>query len=179
MSTTAGRRLKSVLALALQTPPDLRRARIAEACGTDDDLRQRVETLVSLYDRREEDEASPVDSTTTRVEMPPPPEPRAWCGFSLLQRVGRGGFGTVYRGWDPVLEREVAVKIIRRRGSADVHAEDWMREGQVLAQLDHRNIVRVYSAGRSGDELGLVMEYVHGQTLTALVEHIGAISEAE
>jgi hypothetical protein len=83
--------------------------------------------------------------------------------FRLLERIGSGGMGTVYRAFDQRLQRHVAVK--------DVDAADptrVLREAQAAARLNHPGIVTLYELGQRGDRALLVSELVPGSTLAAL-----------
>ena len=87
-----------------------------------------------------------------------------WGHLRLLDRVGAGAFGVVYRAWDTRLDREVALKLqAHLPGSAGDASPD--QEGRVLARVRHPNVVTVYGAERRGDQVGLWMEFVHGHTL--------------
>ena len=91
-----------------------------------------------------------------------PPPVRAGR-FEVLERIGAGGMGVVYRARDPELDRLVAVKLLPRR---DQHsAARLRREAKVLARLNHPNVVAVYEVGHHGDETFVAMEYVRGGTL--------------
>jgi eukaryotic-like serine/threonine-protein kinase len=83
----------------------------------------------------------------------------------VIERLGSGGMGVVYRARDPELNREVAVKLLRpdRRGGA--HDRRLMREAQALAQLSHPNVVAVYDVGVHAENVFLSMEFIDGQTL--------------
>jgi eukaryotic-like serine/threonine-protein kinase len=84
--------------------------------------------------------------------------------FRLQQRIGRGGFGTVYRAWDDRLQRSVAVKIIESdHGSPRV-----AREAQAVARLSHRNIATLYELARDDGRAVMVSELVDGETLRVL-----------
>jgi tRNA A-37 threonylcarbamoyl transferase component Bud32 len=84
--------------------------------------------------------------------------------FLIEERIGSGGFGTVYRAWDERLQRSVAVKVIdRERGSPRV-----TREAQAVARLAHRNIATLYELASDGERAFLVSELVEGETLRAL-----------
>lgn len=82
--------------------------------------------------------------------------------FQILAALGQGGFGTVYRAHDPVLDREVALKV-PRPGTAG--AERLIFEARAAAPLRHPNLVTVYEAGADGDDLYIATEYVEGETL--------------
>jgi tRNA A-37 threonylcarbamoyl transferase component Bud32 len=84
--------------------------------------------------------------------------------FRIQQKIGSGGFGTVYRAWDERLQRPVAVKLIdREHGGARV-----MREAQAVARLGHRNIATLYELASEGDHAILVSELVEGETLRSI-----------
>jgi tRNA A-37 threonylcarbamoyl transferase component Bud32 len=84
--------------------------------------------------------------------------------FLIEEKIGSGGFGTVYRAWDERLQRPVAVKVIdREHGSPRV-----TREAQAVARLAHRNIATLYELATDGTRAFLVSELIDGETLRAL-----------
>jgi tRNA A-37 threonylcarbamoyl transferase component Bud32 len=104
--------------------------------------------------------------------------------FRIEDRIGSGGFGTVYRAWDERLQRPVAVKVIdREHGTPRV-----TREAQAVARLAHRNIATLYELASDGERAFLVSELIEGETLRVmgrrgelndrLVAHVGADSAA-
>ncbi len=86
--------------------------------------------------------------------------------YRITGSLGQGAMGVVLRGHDPVLDREVAIKMSRSLDATDEQRERMLREAQTLARLDHPNVVRVFDAGALGDELFVAMELVDGTTLT-------------
>jgi formylglycine-generating enzyme required for sulfatase activity len=111
-------------------------------------------------------------------EAQPSPPPRAQNDalgrervgrYRLLAKVGAGGFGVVYRGYDEELQREVAVKIAHpHRVTRPEDFEAFLTEGRILANLAHPGIVPVYDVGHTEDGLCyLVSRFVHGPTLAA------------
>jgi eukaryotic-like serine/threonine-protein kinase len=93
----------------------------------------------------------------------------ATIGRYVPSRVlGVGGMGVVYAAWDPQLEREVAIKLLRpdSRVAADVLKARLMREAQAMARLSHPNVVTIYEVGAKDDQVFVVMELVDGGTLT-------------
>ena len=95
-------------------------------------------------------------------------EPAAIGPFVVLRKLGEGGMGVVYAGYDVALDRKVALKLIRRSliDRSEVRAR-MVREAQAMARLSHPNVVQVYQVGEHGDEIYVAMEYVEGQTLTS------------
>jgi len=86
--------------------------------------------------------------------------------FEVLERVGSGGMGVVYRAYDPELHREVALKLLkagRSVGKAAVkRRKRLLREARAMAQLSHPNVIPVYDVGEYGDGLYVAMEFVLG-----------------
>jgi eukaryotic-like serine/threonine-protein kinase len=93
--------------------------------------------------------------------------------FTLVERLGAGGFGTVYSAWDERLQRRVAVKAIEARGEAGRRV---LREAQAAARLNHRGIVTLYELGEDGRRAFLVSELAEGETLDELASS-GRISD--
>ncbi len=81
--------------------------------------------------------------------------------FTLVQELGQGGMGTVYRATDQLLGRNVAIKFLKDSGT-EQDAEKIRLEAQILARLVHDNIVRLYDFGESAGTYFLVMEEVNG-----------------
>ena len=97
--------------------------------------------------------------------------------YLLKDRLGAGGYGTVWLGWDEKLERAVAVKVIPREadGPAPVRAE---REARVAARLNHPGIVSLYELGADDEAMYLVSELVRGRTFAELLKG-GALSDRD
>lgn len=90
--------------------------------------------------------------------------PESLGGYRLLERIGSGGMGTVFRALQESLNREVAVKILSPAWNADErHCEAFENESRVIAGLHHTNIVEVFGAGQEGDYRYYVMSLVQGQ----------------
>jgi len=85
--------------------------------------------------------------------------------FDLVERLGVGGFGAVWKARDKELDRTVAVKIPRRGALSGEEAGKFLREARAAAQLRHPNIVSVHEVGRDGDSVFIVSDFVQGVTL--------------
>jgi serine/threonine-protein kinase len=101
--------------------------------------------------------------------------------YRLDAEIGRGGMSTVYRAFDTVLERTVAIKIMHREIAADSdQLERFRREARAVAQLNHPHVVTVIDAGEepSADGFGspyIVLEYVDGETLKDIIRRDGPL----
>jgi tetratricopeptide (TPR) repeat protein len=85
--------------------------------------------------------------------------------FQLIERLGVGGFGSVWKARDQELDRSVAIKIPRASGMSPDDQEKFFREARAAAQLRHPNIVSVHEVGRDGDSVYIVSDFVRGVTL--------------
>ena len=100
--------------------------------------------------------------------------------YQITKLIGRGGMAEVYLAWDTILNREVAIKILKSDMSDDdVALERFKREAGATTKLSHENIVDVYDVGDDGDKHYIVMEYVKGYTLKQLIKKRGAIPYKE
>ena len=99
--------------------------------------------------------------------------------YRVIERLGEGGVGVVYRGWDERLERDVALKFLLPRARETVDRRERLeREAKVLSRLDHPAIATVYDIDADGDRQFLVMEFVRGVTLGERLAS-GPLPEAE
>ncbi|MGH2832981.1 MAG: protein kinase domain-containing protein [Solirubrobacteraceae bacterium] len=94
--------------------------------------------------------------------------------YRLEERIGSGGMSTVYRAFDTVLERSVAIKLMHRESASDSdQLERFRREARAVAQLSHPHIVTVIDAGDEDGTPYIVLEYVEGETLKAHIRREG------
>ena len=94
--------------------------------------------------------------------------------YRVLECLGRGGMGTVYRATDETLERDVALKILHP--VFEDSSVRFRREAAALARLNHAGIAAIYELLEDGDQLVMVMEFVRGQTLQDIIDHVGSFS---
>ena len=97
--------------------------------------------------------------------------------YEMIENVGNGGMATVYRAKDHVLNRDVAVKVLRDEFTTDDEfVKRFNAEAQSAASLAHPNIVSVYDVGSEGDVHYIVMELIKGKTLKEIINEDGALS---
>src|SRR5213592_4446648 len=94
--------------------------------------------------------------------------------YRLIERIGAGGMGEVWKAEDTRLGRAVAIKILPPAVAADSEAIARMkREARTAAQLYHPNIATIHAIEQDGDRLFIVMELVAGEPLTKLIQSSG------
>jgi hypothetical protein len=92
--------------------------------------------------------------------------PRTIGRYEVIERVGRGGMGVLYRGRDPVLDREVAIKVMAGDFSSEESARSrFFREARASARLQHRNIVTIFEFAEDNGTPYIAMEFLRGQSL--------------
>jgi serine/threonine-protein kinase len=100
--------------------------------------------------------------------------------YKIEEKLGEGGMGAVYKGVDTMLDREVAIKVLRPELTSQTSVVERFRsEAVTLAKLNHPNIATLYSLFRHGEELFMVLEYVRGETLDNILQRRGALSAEE
>ena len=96
--------------------------------------------------------------------------------YKIVEKIGEGGMGAVYRGLDTMLEREVAIKMLRPELASQPEVlERFRTEAVTLAKLNHPNIATLYSFMRDGEDYFMAMEFVRGQTFDELIRRFGAM----
>ncbi len=158
---------------------------IAETQASEEDRRV-IRQLRVLAELATLHRSLPLDATQSfpLYETPPRPAPvpgiGSWGHLVLLERLGGGTYGEVYRAWDRELEREVALKLLRGEASADdPRSSRIAREGRMLARLRHQNVITVHGAAVNNERVGLWMELVRGATLEQLLQQRGPFSARE
>ncbi len=98
--------------------------------------------------------------------------------FEILEELGRGGFGIVYKARDKALKRLVAIKVLHPNLVNDpTFVARFRQEAQIAAQLDHPNLVPVYEFGESEGRYYIVMGYMPGGSLKELIKKEGPLSK--
>lgn len=100
--------------------------------------------------------------------------------YELLELIGQGGMADVYLAKDIILNRTIAIKILRTSLAKDpIYVTRFQREASAAAALSHRNIVEIYDVGEDEDKYYIVMEYIPGTTLKELILKRGAVHVVE
>jgi serine/threonine-protein kinase len=168
-------RIEALFADALQQPTAERDVWLQQACGSDPDLLREVGSLLAHH-RDVEPESWAAAAAAGLVAATAGMKPGTRIGiYEILEPIGVGGMGEVYRARDTRLRREVAIKVL-----PDAFAQDpdrlarFTREALVLASLNHPNIAAIYGV----EERALVMELVEGSTLADRIRR-GALPVGE
>jgi serine/threonine protein kinase len=152
-------RIKSVFQTAVDLPAGERDAYLAAETGADRDLRTEVEKML-----RHATGAGPLDTPAFRgLRLENPIEPGAYLGpYEILEEVGAGGMGRVYKARDTRLGRIVAMKVLSAEFSHRLRIE-----GRAISALNHPHVCALYDIGDQNGTAYLVMEYVEGESLAA------------
>ena len=114
---------------------------------------------------------TPADEGRPSVEIG-----RRFGRYVVLSQLGVGGMGVIVAGYDPQLDRKVAIKILHRTSaSTDLARQRLQREAQTLAQLEHPNVVRVYDVSEASGLHFIAMQLVSGETARQRVARKGEL----
>jgi serine/threonine protein kinase/tetratricopeptide (TPR) repeat protein len=160
--------LAAVAALA-RSDPGRARASLGEAERTRTDLRRRTPAIAATVSAGPRSLPARDDGDA----------PEHWGHLRLIEQIGRGAFGDVYRAWDTRLDREVALKLLPAGHSAGDRASTIIHEGRLLARVRHLNVVTIYGAEQIADRIGLWMEFVRGHTLEQILDEGRVVSVDE
>jgi serine/threonine protein kinase len=98
--------------------------------------------------------------------------------FKIRRELGRGAQSVVYLGFDPHLEREVAIKTVHDEHGDAIRKADFLREARLVSSLRHANVVPIFEAGEVEGDPYLVFERVDGKTLTHMIKAAGKLPAA-
>ena len=96
--------------------------------------------------------------------------------YRIVERLGRGGMGTVYKAVDETLDREVAIKVLNPDLTDQAVLKRFRAEAVTLARLNHPSIATIYELHQHGDDLLMVMEFVRGETFHDLSDRLGPLA---
>lgn len=176
--------LSVVRALAAGLPVDWNEI---ESSASDESLRASIRELRVISEIAELHHQLPVASPLTpstplgHDAALPAPVPagsghETWGPFVLLERIGRGSFGEVFRARDPRLDRDIALKLGRHPDATHDDGASMLEEGRRLARVRHANVVTVFGGDRIDGRVGLWMEFIHGRTLAQQVREQGVFA---
>src|SRR5690348_5314408 len=111
------------------------------------------------------------------------PQPLFGGRYRLEQKIGEGGAAVVYRGTDEVLNRPVAIKVLREHFSPDksdsaAMLDRFRHEARAIARLSHPNIINIFDAGDEHGMPYIIMEYVDGESLKELLRRESILQPA-
>jgi serine/threonine-protein kinase len=172
MTPLSWRQVEAIAIAAMERPAHERQAFLEGACGADAALRREVESLLGYEQAAESFLQSPALEEAARTSLADASiESADWqiSGYQLLDLLGAGGMGDVYRARDLTLERDVAIKVVRAVGGDRAFMSRFEQEARLASGLNHPNIVTIYGVGHHEDTAYIAMELVRGRTIRAML----------
>ena len=171
MNSERWERTKEILEQALHLAAEDRQAYVESTCGADGDLRSEVESLIASY---KEAGSQFLNAAAPDVLQLVPPRTLAsgtkLGSYEIIELLGAGGMGEVYRARDSRLDRMVAIKVLPAAFSADGgRLQRFAQEARSASALNHPNIITIYELGQDGPTHYIAMELVEGKTLRELL----------
>jgi type II secretory ATPase GspE/PulE/Tfp pilus assembly ATPase PilB-like protein/predicted Ser/Thr protein kinase len=164
-------------------------AQLCGACGTE---RNSIARAATVELRRPGGRDGSGSDSTRPIELAPPTPPvlledrtdrllgGVYLACRLIERIGEGGMGTVYKAHHLVLDKPVAVKALHERFSAQKdYVELFIREARSAARLEHPNIVQILNAGSEQGRYFIVMQYIDGKDLASRLQNATRLDVGE
>jgi predicted Ser/Thr protein kinase len=174
-------RIEQIYRQALERPEEERPAFLIRACAHDEDVRHEVEKLLSFDGKAGSSMESPALDMAARA-LARRAEPgmkinligQTILHYKVLEKIGEGGMGIVYRALDTHLQRPVAIKVLPPETVTDRERRlRFVQEARAASALNHPNIVHVYDIEQTECTDFMAMEYVPGKTLAELIPRKG------
>jgi len=181
MSSERWQRIENIFHDAVSLSPSERDRFLASECAGDCGLRREVESLLA----HDESEHNPLGQAVERAVQQLPPSPAQsshWIGtqlgpYLITGVIGKGGMGQVFQALDTRLNRTVAIKTLTADCLADSErGKRFLREAKSASALNHPNIVTIHALFEEHETTFIVMEYICGKTLEALIPQNGMSS---
>jgi serine/threonine protein kinase len=174
--------VREIFAIASERPSGERMAYVDVACAGDVQLREYLRVMLDAHDRAGPFLTEATIGDTLRLAMAdvPPESPGTRIGpYTLAERLGEGGFGTVFRAeQEHPVRRSVALKVIKQGTDTEQVVARFDVERHALAMMDHPGIARVLDAGATeGGRPYFVMELVAGEPITAYCDRAGMTTD--
>ena len=167
MSTERWEQIKRIFGEAIRLPPTQRHGFLDQECKDDLELRQEVERLIVDHEHDDAFLESPLRPSTRGRQSLIDRRLGAW---ELVEEIGRGAMGAVYLGRHVETAARSAIKVLHTSlGFSPLQLQRFQREATATATLDHPGIVRTRETGVQDEMHYFVMDYVEGQTLSAIL----------
>ncbi|MBW2417195.1 MAG: protein kinase [Deltaproteobacteria bacterium] len=177
MSAERHQRIKQIFLDALEYAGEEREAFLDASCGDDGSMREEVESLLAHHRPEAAFEPLVVSAGADRPSKEKPLRFAAGDVFAeryrVVDRLGRGGMGEVYRADDLTLGTPVALKLLHTADSA--LRTQLLQEVKLARQITHPAVCRVYDLGEAEGELYFTMEYLEGEDLSSLLKRAGRL----
>jgi TolB-like protein/Tfp pilus assembly protein PilF/tRNA A-37 threonylcarbamoyl transferase component Bud32 len=166
--------IDEIFQTAIELAPEERVPYVTDACTGDAELQRQVETLLTHYEAVGDSEDGPINEhrgTRALLSLENDADPmlgKRLGAYAIEREIGRGGMGAVYLASraDNVYQKQVAIKVVKRGMDTDLILRRFRHERQILANLDHPHIARLFDGGTTSDGLPyFVMEYIEGQPI--------------
>ena len=169
-SPSGWQRLKKLFHSAVARDSATRTEYLDQACASDADLRKAADALVAAHMRAgsfmDDPVGTPEPSSSTPRSRPPLPAGIKVGPYEVVELLGAGGMGEVYRGRDTRLGRDVALKILPSDLAADAaRRERFLREARIVSVLNHPHICTIHEVGSADGLEYICLEHIEGETL--------------
>ena len=173
MTSNRFQEAKRIYSAALERESGQRDAYLSEACAGDDTLRKEVESLLGYWTEAQEFFEAPAIEAGAKAlarESPTDFSGRTLSHYTILEKIGEGGMGSVYQARDTHLDRLVALKILPPEKVIDPDRKRrFVQEARAASALNHPNIVVIHDIDTADGITFIAMEYVKGWTLGELI----------